>query len=56
MEQSTGLRVPVATPGTRGVASHDLISQNVFSESFFKSEFPHKSTNFFFISVIVKER
>jgi len=34
----------------------DLISQKVFIKSFFKSQFPHKSVNLFFILVTMKDK
>ena len=32
-----------------------LISQKVFVKSFFKSQFPHKCVNFFFMSLIIQD-
>ena len=34
---------------------NDFISHKVFFKSFCKTQFPHKSVNFFFILVIVKD-
>jgi hypothetical protein len=37
-------------------ATSEFISQKVFIESLFKSKFPHKSVNLFFILVIRKDK
>jgi hypothetical protein len=38
------------------LTKHELISHKVFLNSFYKSRFPHKYVNLFFISVIVKDK
>ena len=39
-----------------GESRSGLISHKVFEKLFCKSQFPHKSVNFFFILVIVKDK
>ena len=45
-----------ATKATVDWSRPDLISQKVFIKSFCKSQFPHKSVNLFFISVMIKDK
>ena len=41
---------------TLDTTPYTLISQKVFIDSFLKSQFPHKSVDFFFISVMMKDK
>jgi len=46
----------MSRPVTRRLLKRSLISHNVFSESFCRSQFPHKSVNLFLVSVMVKDK